>query len=230
MLDLPINLRRFYRPVSAVILLSSLALSPLHGHEYHDGQRSIPQHFEQEWINRYFNSIDEETDVEEVVDFLISTRESLVAKGYACPSLSELCMRVRSALIERGIEMDDEVVQEIYEEIGRRENQIGPFFQQSYLKIDNKYKIELIKHKHKNKKDKKELKMKSKGVFGFLKCLAGGLICIIPVPAVQAVGAGLILNGINDIVDDARETGDENERLQKMDEQRRREAQQGIGN
>jgi hypothetical protein len=31
------------------------------------------------------------------------------------------------------------------------------------------------------------------------------------------------LNGINDIIDDAREQGDENERLQKMDEQRRQE-------
>jgi len=65
-------------------------------------------------------------------------------------------------------------------------------------------------------------------MFGFIKCIAGGLICIIPFPAIQAAGAGLVMSGINDCLDGAREQGDENERLQQMDEQRRREAQQQL--
>lgn len=228
MLDLPINFRRLYCPASAVILLTSFLITPLHALDYLDGPGMVPKHLEQEWVSRYLNSVDEDTDVEEVVDFLINLRESLVHKGYQCPTLTEMADGIRRYLIEKQIPFDEEEIQEIYEEIAKRESQIHPASFRLHDGYSKGFKVELCKHKHKHKdkKDKKEFKMKSKGIFGFVKCIAGGLICIIPVPAVQAVGAGLVLNGINDIMDDARETGDENERLQKMDEQRRREAQQ----
>ncbi|NNM43187.1 MAG: hypothetical protein HKM07_02465 [Chlamydiae bacterium] len=35
---------------------------------------------------------------------------------------------------------------------------------------------------------------------GLFKCVAGGLLCVVPVPFVQTVGTGLILNGINDCI------------------------------
>lgn len=227
MLDISLNLRRYYRPAGRIVLGSILTFSaivPLQSFEYSEGLTSTPKHFEQEWVNRYFNSIDAETDVEEVVDFLISLRESLVSKGYSCPSLAEICLRMRDYLIEKGIQFDDEEIEEIYEEILRRQDQIFPTSFQISIDKAQSTKVEFVKHKH--KKDRNGVKMKSKGVFGFLKCIAGGLICIIPVPAVQAIGAGLVLNGINDIIDNAREEGDENERLKNIDEQRRREAQE----
>ena len=67
--------------------------------------------------------------------------------------------------------------------------------------------------------------MKSKGVFGFLKALAGGLMCLVPITPVQVAGGAFIVDGIKDMIDDARETGDENERQQKLDALRRQEAQ-----
>jgi len=149
-------------------------------------------------------------------------RESLISKGYSCPLLTEMCLRLRDYLLEKGIEFDDEEIQDLYDEIEKRESLINAASFKFWEGNDCQSKIQLVKHKHKD--DKKHYKMKSKGIFGFVKCLAGGLICIIPIPAAQAIGAGLVLNGINDIIDDARETGDENERLQRMDEQRRQEA------
>lgn len=50
------------------------------------------------------------------------------------------------------------------------------------------------------------------------------LMCIIPFPPVQAIGAALVFDGIKDVIEDIREISDENERLQKLDEARRQEA------
>lgn len=227
MLGLSFTFCRCNRSVGLVILsgfLTCSAISPLYSFEYSDGYASTPKHFEQEWVHRYFNSIDENTDVEEVIDFLISLRESLVSKGYTCPSLAEMCLRMRDYLMEKGIQYNDEEFDELYAEILMRQSQI--FVNSQGLPISQNWSPKFKLAKHKDKKDKNTFKMKSKGVFGFLKCVAGGLICIIPVPVVQAVGGGLILNGINDIIDNAREEGDENERLRNLDEQRRKEAQQ----
>jgi len=120
------------------------------------------------------------------------------------------------------------MIQEIYEEIYKREQSIsGTSF--NFASIDfSQLDSQLCKHKHKHKergKNNKEFKMGSKGAFGFLKALGGGLICILPFPGAQAVGGALIVDGIKDMLEDVREIGEENERLQKLDEARRQEAE-----
>ncbi len=145
------------------------------------------------------------------------------------PTLTDLCINVRNYLLQNGVDLDEEDFEEIFFEIQKRENYLFENANSFHaLNNTNPYKVIQTK-KHKRKEHKNgEIKVKSKTTFGLLKCIAGGLICIIPIPAVQAVGAGLILNGINDCIDSAREQGDENEQIQKMEEQRRREAETGL--
>lgn len=231
MLDFPINFRRYNRHVINLLCAGTLTFScmnPLYSFEYADGLGSVPTHYESEWFLRYFNSIDENTEIGEVIDFMVSFKASLEAKGCDCPSLVDILFNTKAYVESQGIEVDEEAFEEIHNEIIRREiPSSGKTFTNLVLKNQRPH-IELVKkHKHKHKdKDKKEVKMKSKGVFGFLKCIAGALIFIVPIPGAQAVGSGLVLLGINDMVDSAHEQGEENERLQRLDEQRRNEAQQ----
>ena len=67
MLALPILIRRLCRPVNSIVLLTTCSLSPLYGFEYADGRNAMPKHLEQEWVSRYFNSLDEETSIEEAL-------------------------------------------------------------------------------------------------------------------------------------------------------------------
>jgi hypothetical protein len=126
-------------------------------------------------------------------------------------------------LSEQCIEVDLFQFRRVYEEIELREHA-------SHLKnsdnLSKGYQFEFIKNSKSDKKEKKKVKLNGKTVFGLVKCLAGGLLCIIPVPAVQVAGAVLVMTGVNDCIDGAREQGDENERQQQMDEERRRENQQ----
>jgi hypothetical protein len=223
MLDLLISLRSCARISGALLCALGMLTAPLHCSSFWENDPKPIKHFEQEWVKRYFECLDEDTEIGEVVDFLVSVRESWLARGYECPSLLDLAIRLKEELDNEGIEIDEDDIQEIYEEIYRRERLITPTSFRFAPANYSKPILELCKHKHKHKD--KEVKMKSKGVFGFLKALGGGLICILPFPGAQAVGGALIVDGIKDMIEDARETGDENERLQKMDEQRRQEAQ-----
>jgi hypothetical protein len=168
-------------------------------------------------------AIDEESPLEDVVASLIDLRNSLLEQGYSCPSLTDLCLRVYNYLSAQGIEIDLVQFQGLYEEIERQECA-------TTLKMSGNlglgYQIQLVKHPKSDKKEKKKAQLNSKTVCGLVKCLAGGLLCIIPVPAVQIAGAGLVMTGVNDCIDGSREQGDENERQQQMDEQRRRENQE----
>jgi hypothetical protein len=231
MLDLPLYIRRFNRHAIQLLCASTLtfsSISPIYSFEYEDGLDSISTRYEPELFLMYFNSIDENTEIGEVIDFMISFKASLEAKGCECPSLVDILFQTKEYVEYQGVEVEDEVFEEIYNEINSREIHSGrQTFNNILLKNQIPHTEFVKKHKNKNKdKDKKEIKMKSKGVFGFLKCVAGALIFIVPIPGAQAVGSGLVLLGINDMVDSAHEQGEENERLQQLDEQRRREAQQ----
>lgn len=226
MLDLSIAIRSCTRFSCSLLFALTIATTPLHSSFWEKESKPL-RHFEQDWIRRYFGCLDENTEIGEVVDFLISVKESWIARGYDCPCVFELAIRLKKELEDEGIEVDEEAIQEIYEEIYRREQVIVPASFR-LTSIESKSIFELCKRKHNSrKKDKgdKEFKMKSKGVFGFLKALGGGLICVLPFPGAQAIGGALIVDGIKDMIEDAREIGDENEHLQKLDELRRQERQ-----
>lgn len=225
MLDLYVVFRCSRRITHSLILLTTIATSSLHSSQFWENELKPAQHFEHEWITRYFESIDNDTEIGEVIDFLIAVRQAFLARGYECPSLLESAICLSECLTQKGIKFDEVEIQRLYEEIYAREQLVN--LKACNLTFGHHYQafIQTCKHKHKNKEDKKELKMGSKSVFGLLKVIAGGLMCVIPVPAIQLAGGALVADGIKDMIDDARETGDENERQQKLDELRRQEAQ-----
>lgn len=179
----------------------------------------VPRSCEHEWVSRYFDSVNEDTSIEEMVDFLVSFKLALQAKGYDLPALSDLCLELRDALIHQGIDIGDEEVERIYEEISKREiTYVQP---SSYLTIINdELNGKIIEIKKKEKKHK-DVKVSGKVAVGFIKFLAGALCCIVPIPAVQVVGATLAGAGLVDMVDGAKEDADKRENQDPMDLERR---------
>lgn len=170
-------------------------------------------HADESWVNRYFDNLDDTVEMDEVIDFVISLRASLIMKGFQCPSLANLCLWLSQGLEQRGIYLEPEDVQTIYEEILERETGIEAGISGLSFASGEKSKFQLVKHHHK-KKHKKEFKLKKKGLFGFMKCIAGGLLCV--VPGCQGVGASLVTSGIDDIFHEVKEISDENEKRQRQ--------------
>jgi hypothetical protein len=219
MLDLFIscgrNLFSFNKLFFVIFCSSFLNISPLSAFEKHDGL-TRPRYSEYEWVVRYFNSVDENTSIEELVDFLVSFKASLQAKGYKCPSLADLCLRLRDALIQQGVELDDDVLEEIYNEIVERENDLsGSAVFVPALNKKAHFGFLQIK-KGAKKKEKKEVQISGKMAVGFVKFLGGALCCIVPIPAVQVVGATIAGAGVIEMIDAAKEEGDKNEIEQKI--------------
>lgn len=216
MLDLSIdffsNFRNSYKNIFAfLIAITSLCGAPL--------QARTPG--SEECLGKFLETLNctvhEATSIEDSVSLLISLRDTLISCGYTCPSLTELCANLRYNLGMQGILVDENQFEMLYEEIVRQEH---PLSFQMATNFNQELNFILIKD---SKNDKKESKLNSKTICGLVKCLAGGLMCVIPVPVVQAAGVGLVTTGISDCIDGAREIGDENQRSQQMDEQRRKE-------
>ena len=205
------------RFISKLLFLISAITAPftcsLYAHQSH-----IPtQYHEHEWVENFFNS-GQEHDVDEVIDFLVAVRASILTKGNQPPTLHELAEYSLNFMASEGAEIDEETIEYVMERLVEKD-----FDYTSVTSQD--IPIMLAKHKHKKKSKPPACQITSKQAFGFLKCIAGGLLVLVPYPPAKAVGAGLIINGLNDCLDDARRIGDENQRLKDMDEQRRRERQ-----
>lgn len=179
----------------------------------------LPKHVEHEWVAKYLNSLTDGITIEEMVDFLVTLKTSLENQGYEVPKLTEMCLRLKDYLSNQDIELDDLEFNNLFNAILMRENS-NPYV---HAVLDsNNFDTFNFNYIKKNK-SKNSSKLSSKMTFGLIKCLGGGLLCIIPLPATQAIGAGLILNGINDCVDDARDQGDANDRMQKLDQMNKQE-------
>ena len=148
-------------------------------------------------VLRYFDSLNENTSVEEMVDFLVSLKTSLVAKGYHPRNLTELSIYFKEKFLEHGIELQEREFEKIYHLIERKEATTHPYNFQRASSKSFAYKI-----KRANDRDDKENepKIPPKVVVGLFKCMAGGLLCVVPTPFAQTVGTGLILNGISDCI------------------------------
>ena len=169
-----------------------------------------------EWAHTYFNGVNENTDVHEIVEMMITLRNSMVSEGYQVPTVTTLLLQYKQSLEESGIHFDSEEFEEIYVECASKEH----FIDSSTMKHHHKHK-----HKNKNKDKKEEVKINSKTTFGLLKCVVGGLMCLLPVPGVQTAGVALFGLGISDMMDGAKEQGDENEKTKKYEEFRVKQLQ-----
>jgi hypothetical protein len=183
------------------ILITCVSIYSL---EYQDGLESLPTHQEASWVKRYFDSVDEETTVAEIVDFLIGFKSYLQAQGYDVPVLSDFCLEMKTRLIEEGLEIDDDEFSEVYNEVIKRESAL--ITNSSYrfsLGNCSKYNIENVK-----KKKNKDLKVSGRFAVGFCKALAGALCCIIPHPVTLAIGSTLVVTGIENMISHAGDDPD----------------------
>lgn len=169
-----------------------------------------------EYFIDYFGSIDENADMDEVIDNLITLRQSMLGQGIDCPSIRELSRDVIKYLFGQNVDVNGALFTEFMETVEQREIYLITSYRRP--------QIVLVRHHHRHgDKNKKGVKLGSKGIFGFVKVLAGALTTLLPIPGAQTIGLGLIIYGINEVIDDTREQGDANEKLQERDEQRRRE-------
>lgn len=193
-----------------------------------DGDPSHP--FDHQWVLSYLETVNENTNLDEVVGFLNSLRDSLVAQGYTVPPLTKVLLGIREDLIKKGTPVDDEKIQPLYEKLAERESMklavldlkapkfiiagIGP----PHIITEGIYKGTPKKEKSKSSSHvrRSEKKVDSKTAVGLVKILAGSLLCIIPHPATITAGGTLALSGVMDCIDAAREKGDENEKVQKQ--------------
>jgi len=91
---------------SAVICLFSLTFVTAQDFfvQQDESNFSVQHDFhEHEWVQRYFNSVDESTSLEELVDFLMAFRINLSAKGCDTPSLSSLWKSTYKYLQREGL-------------------------------------------------------------------------------------------------------------------------------
>ncbi len=208
----------YYHNINYVIFLTIFIAPTLNGFEYTNFNSvcTFEKCYEEKFANNYFNFVDSDITIENFVDCLSNFRSSLVVKlNCQLPSLTDLYVNVCDCLIWNGIKIDEEEIEQIYFEIQKKENLCINSAFGFFADKHNNYKI---MHINTSEKDKKNMPERSRFIFGFLKCLVGGLMCIIPVPAIQAVGGMFVFQGINDCIDDSREIGENNERL-KMEEE-----------
>ncbi len=224
-----LDLRQFTRLCICCARKASFAViccfSLLHSVEYQDGLETLPRSCEHEWVARYFNSLDDQTSVEEVVDFLVSLKSALEAKGYRVPPLTELCLNVREYLLENGVEIEDADIEEIYNEFLKREgrlvkeNMFLPALNQSL-----QHRLVEIKKIKKEKKRESPAPLKprepliSDGIKkGFMKTIGGALLCIIPHPVAWGVGGVLMADGVREMIKNVGHQKASNESIEEKE-------------
>lgn len=186
----------------------------IHSSEYGDYGNASGQ------IEEYFENVDEETDVHEIIHFIVSWRLSLSRQGYQIPSVRDFVFLCQQYLQSHGILLSQEEREYILDSLERAESFQEPEYF-SLLKNSSAEFYLIKKHKHLHKhKNKNETHLSSKMICGFLKFLAGSLCCIVPVPAIQGAGAALAVQGVSEMVDAAREEGDQKQREEEFERQR----------
>ena len=205
---------RSYCFIFTVIFLSSIFGNNEHNPDIFD-RSSIS--CEYEWITRYFDAVNEDTSMDEMVDFLFNLRLVFLSKGYEVPEFTSLITNVLDYLLSQGMEIDEKIIEEFYRIFKQKEVQnVNCIFKllDSHEKVKT-YKIK--KKKPKIKKEKPEVEMSGKTALGLIKVFAGALCCIIPHPATIAIGGGLVLSGVKDISDELIEMDKENRKKQEIE-------------
>ncbi len=149
----------------------------------------------------YLTFIEDDFSIEKAVNDLYKTRLFLVEQGYEVPLLSTVFEKTFEAIELQGIHLDKDFVENFYDLILLKEAGETRGVSWAIPSVDHSPKIIEIKRK----KKKKELQISDGVAMGFCKALAGGLLCIIPSGITQTIGTGLILSGVNDMVQHAQD-------------------------
>ncbi len=169
-----------------------------------------------EYYTEFFNSINENTNMDEVVDNLIFLRQSIINHGVQCATLREMGGDLIRIIYGHKICPESAILKEFIERIERREVELSQSYARPQVHLSHKKKDKSKRHK-----PEKELKINGRTICGFVSTLAGGLVSI--VPGCQAVGVGLVVYGVSQMMEGVISQGEENEREHKANEQRRRE-------
>lgn len=191
MLDLHNSVRVWLMHFAGTLCLTSLAISPLEAAPIVFAQECDPA----TWLQRHAEEIGNEMDAQELVELIVSLRNYVVSQGCQIPDLTAFLEHCRTSLSNQGFFLNDAIFDTLKREIRALDR--GDAFDQ-------------IKN-HKKKKNK-ELRVNSKTAVGFLKFVAGGLLCLVPIPVVQGVGVGLAVLGVSEMADGAREQADDHTR------------------
>jgi hypothetical protein len=104
------------------------------------------------WIPRYLSSLDESTNIDEVLSFLFSVREMIINQGYSVPLLSELFSTSLDEIKKNPrINLDEEFIEDFYQKILSKESNSFGLISFDIFKSIEKPQIILVK---KNKKIK----------------------------------------------------------------------------
>ena len=197
MLDLPNSVRLWIMHFAGSLCLTSMAVSTLSASQTQLANDCTPDN----WLQKNADQIRACSDAQDLVQLIIEMRNYLISQNCEIPNLTAFLERCRVSLSNQGFLIEDAVFDALKREIRA-------------LERDDAF--DQVRH-HKKKKNK-ELKVSSKVAVGFLKFVAGGLLCLVPIPLVQGAGVGLAVLGVSEMADGAREQADQRE---KYDENQR---------
>lgn len=173
------------------VIFSICSLAPIHG-SFHFLQELSETEYQ--WIEQYLHRMNKSSSPREWISFLHKLKSFLDKKGYNASSLIDMAQVYKNELESHGVVINESD------------------FNYLITLICGESSNFILSKSHHSKKHQQETKVPAGLVIGFVKCLAGGLLCIIPHPTTLVVGGGLILSGINECLDVAKKQGEINER------------------
>jgi len=205
---------RFHNTISSCycIVCAAIALIGSPAYAQINSTDSFPEY---QYVADYFNSMTNETPIEEVVTFLVDLRRSLLDKGYNVPKFSALAQNMYDQYFARSALDKEEFIQfcnfieqreakntsskrvsaAAFGGIGSTVIERGKDYIKSFT--DAKIKRESKPHEvYTHKMTCTSVQVPDQLALGLSESLAGALLCIIPHPVATGIGWILIADGI----------------------------------
>lgn len=101
------------------------------------------------WVKGYLQSLKEDIDPEDLVDFLVSMRMSLVGMGFEPPSIQELCSNLSGWVSGQGLEDELDMLSEMYDIAVEKESDLSATLTTAQYRPSHTPNILLARHKKK---------------------------------------------------------------------------------
>lgn len=217
MLAMFFRLRLFFLGIATKCIVTSVIFSSLHAYEkswtplQHQHLLDRPLEDLPKATQRYFYSIDENTPLEEAVEFLVSLRIAIKQQGYEVPRLEDMLIYAEDFMNRQGIIVSQDLMEKMKNICNEKEFGWPPKGCDQQLDDWDSWQIS-----SKKKKKQKQIEMSDNMAIGFCEVIAGALLCIIPHPLTLGIGSGLILHGggqiIGEVADESKKERERRER------------------
>lgn len=191
LLNLVTSCYKRYFLILYIINFSIYGISPIYGTSYPLQELTVKKY---EWVEQYLHHLNKSSSPKDWIKFLFKIKKCLDKEGYTSSSLLELAHFYRNELENYGVIISEEDFNLIINLLCEKPSNF------------------ILSKNHHSKKQQEETKVPTGLIIGFVKCLAGALLCIVPTVPTQAIGAGLVLSGINECLDEVRKQDEINER------------------